>query len=415
MSFAACPRCHDEISVPLGVRPSARVRCPLCREEMQLSEVLDRLPPMLEVLDAEDAYAAPAAGWQTGGESTYAPAGVEGEYAMASAGSSAMGDMVSAATTTMPGVGASTNLRQRKQPSVVGEMIKIVLGGVTGIVLALAVLWYGFKKDPLNMGPTVAAYVPQIVPEQFQGKPKEKDTSVTPAPNPIRPSPPSNNSANNNTTPPAPKPNGDKPLDFGEAFNKNLPKPADPNEPVAAPAPNAGELGALFAAVQQANEAFTSTPADDKAERRRTGMELFNAFADTGAKLAGVDLSDPALAQMLPLAQEEMKQVAGRNTSMFGTLAVRQLDAEGDKLGVVLPLEVKDFKSAGKWFELTGDLLPKKDREVTVFVKQNPQDQTKIGDKVFILGAVEKDAKNLKGYRGNTAGGVLGGLIIVAE
>ena len=49
-------------------------------------------------------------------------------------------------------------------------LVNYVVGGVMGLALGLLVLWWGFRKDPLELGPPLAQYVPWIVPLQFQGK-----------------------------------------------------------------------------------------------------------------------------------------------------------------------------------------------------------------------------------------------------
>lgn len=421
MSFAACPRCKDEISVPLGVRPSARVRCPLCREEMLLSEVLDRLPPMLEVLDAADA--APA--WQSAGETVYSPsdyaADDHSEYAPAK--DDAMGGMVAAATATAPIVGASTRIRERKQPSIVGEMVKIVLGGVVGIVMALGVLWWLLDRDPLKLGPTVAAYVPQVVPEKFQGKPIDKPANpgVRPSTD-VTPSVP-NNKPNNNTPPsktqnfetPVTPPGGESP--FTQAFNKNKPPEEDPTtvqKPEAGP--TAFELTEQFGLVERANEEFKEGATLSAAERRQLGSNLYDAFADTGAKLAAANLADADIAQGLAFGQNVLKQAhAGTPVPVLAFFAGQRLDTGEDQAGVAIPAEVTDFKSAGKWFEMTVHMLPKKEREIVVVFKTNPQDQAKIGDKVLVLGSLEKTPSNLPGYKGEAAEVVKGGMVIAAE
>ncbi|MFV2065961.1 MAG: hypothetical protein ACC645_03205 [Pirellulales bacterium] len=46
-----CPRCTALVSLPGGIDPSARVRCPLCEEEFPLREALDKAPPELIVVD----------------------------------------------------------------------------------------------------------------------------------------------------------------------------------------------------------------------------------------------------------------------------------------------------------------------------------------------------------------------------
>jgi hypothetical protein len=44
-----------------------------------------------------------------------------------------------------------------------------VLGGLTSIPIAIGILWYGFGKDIGNAGPTIARYIPWLVPEHLRG------------------------------------------------------------------------------------------------------------------------------------------------------------------------------------------------------------------------------------------------------
>lgn len=54
MITANCPRCSDPFRVPDGEFPEdAYAICPWCQETFPVGEVLDRLPPMLQVLDAD--------------------------------------------------------------------------------------------------------------------------------------------------------------------------------------------------------------------------------------------------------------------------------------------------------------------------------------------------------------------------
>src|SRR5262245_17352755 len=56
MSVVACPRCAEKVSLPPKTPPAAKVRCPLCAEEYLLSEAMNTLPPMLEVLELPEGY-----------------------------------------------------------------------------------------------------------------------------------------------------------------------------------------------------------------------------------------------------------------------------------------------------------------------------------------------------------------------
>jgi hypothetical protein len=51
MSIEFCPRCSARVRVPIGADPESWVRCPRCRVEQQLSEILSAEPPLLELID----------------------------------------------------------------------------------------------------------------------------------------------------------------------------------------------------------------------------------------------------------------------------------------------------------------------------------------------------------------------------
>ncbi|MCC7084217.1 MAG: hypothetical protein IT427_04330 [Pirellulales bacterium] len=51
-STASCPKCRKGVSLPTRIDPDAWVRCPLCLAKFPLQTVLEKLPPMLEVVDA---------------------------------------------------------------------------------------------------------------------------------------------------------------------------------------------------------------------------------------------------------------------------------------------------------------------------------------------------------------------------
>lgn len=54
-------------------------------------------------------------------------------------------------------------------PSILRRLLPPVLGGLTSIPIAIGILWYGFGKDIGNAGPTVARYIPWLVPEHLRG------------------------------------------------------------------------------------------------------------------------------------------------------------------------------------------------------------------------------------------------------
>lgn len=59
---------------------------------------------------------------------------------------------------------------QSKPQSALRKLLPPVLGGLTAIPIAIGILWYGFGRDLGNAGPTVARYVPWIVPKHLRGR-----------------------------------------------------------------------------------------------------------------------------------------------------------------------------------------------------------------------------------------------------
>ena len=49
-----CPRCDRNVSIPVDVLPTARVRCPHCKTDYALDEALDYVPPLLMLVTDED-------------------------------------------------------------------------------------------------------------------------------------------------------------------------------------------------------------------------------------------------------------------------------------------------------------------------------------------------------------------------
>jgi hypothetical protein len=180
MSIVRCPRCRDEVTLPARVSQKALVRCPLCLEEYVLQEALGLMPPTLEVIDGSLGVEEPAlvSAGADAGEESYELAG-RGDRSSGFAGafdaSPGSGGAATAPRPTFKGARP-----KRKERGVVGMILGPVLGGVVGIALAQLVLWWMFSKDPVQLGPEVAKYVPQIVPVQFHPKEvRASDTSGT--------------------------------------------------------------------------------------------------------------------------------------------------------------------------------------------------------------------------------------------
>lgn len=175
--IATCPKCHEEVLLPGGVQPESRVRCPLCREEYLLADAMSKLPPPLILVDPipvsgagggyDGSYGGGYGGVsgqdlladESGGELSLAPADAGGGVATAEQEPSAgFGPAVAKSKPTGIRPAARKN---RPQKGMAGEMIKIVLGGVAGLVIAQLIIWWlptAQPNDPFGLAPKVASY-----------------------------------------------------------------------------------------------------------------------------------------------------------------------------------------------------------------------------------------------------------------
>ena len=166
MTIVRCPRCRDEVSVPAKATPRALVRCPLCLEQYLLAEALANAPPPLIIIGGEVAQ-----------EAIHQPATGEDEYRL-SGGGVLDATSPAAATVVMPRPAVrGTQRTRRPQGSGIILLANYVIGGVLGLAMGLLVLWWGFRRDPLELGPPIAKYAPWIVPESFRTAPRSDSAS----------------------------------------------------------------------------------------------------------------------------------------------------------------------------------------------------------------------------------------------
>lgn len=65
--------------------------------------------------------------------------------------------------------GPTTPRVKAPSPSPLRRILPPIFGALTALPIALGILWYGFGKDIGNAGPTVARYLPWIVPKHLRG------------------------------------------------------------------------------------------------------------------------------------------------------------------------------------------------------------------------------------------------------
>jgi hypothetical protein len=169
MPIVSCPKCREQVLSPESSDPDLAVRCPLCLEEYAMGEILAKLPPALILVGDVAEELKVGGGVAEFEESTSFMSGDRDETesrAAVAAFEFKTSPPPPQPAKKLPRVESSVRPARRRK-SVVGEMAKIAAGGVIGIGIAQAILWWGLHLDPLQSGPTVSRALPWIVPEAF--------------------------------------------------------------------------------------------------------------------------------------------------------------------------------------------------------------------------------------------------------
>ncbi len=188
MTISSCPKCAEQVTVPNNAPPSARVRCPLCQEEYILSEVLDKLPPALVLLDVPEVAGEAVGAAHDDDAGDYRFAADDGDTAVAESDESsgtpsfdfggAGAESAAAGTAAAkPSFTATPRAKPRKKSPVI-EIVKVVVGGVVGLFMAQMILWWipisslgDQQRDPVGFGRTIGQYsfISWIVPKNVRG------------------------------------------------------------------------------------------------------------------------------------------------------------------------------------------------------------------------------------------------------
>ncbi|MDX1947091.1 MAG: hypothetical protein SFU86_16955 [Pirellulaceae bacterium] len=458
MTIVQCPRCRDEVTVPAKASPRALVRCPLCLEEYTLREALAELPPTLIVIDgslpADDEYE-PA---MAGAAAAHAGGDLGGSYELSGGGfpTAAVLDSSPAAdgavTTAQPRL--KGKIRKRKEKSAIAEMIKVVMGGVVGLSLAIVGLWWipkgwGGARDPANLGPTVGKYVPWIVPAEYRPQEKgaggnaaggngptqiaQNNTPPAPAPTPkktkAKPAP-ADQLVGELPGEPAPMPN---PLDvpsfdltptptptptlptlpavdplavpIPEPSPTPTPSPMPAPMPAASPIPAAPDFQKAVLAATESLAKVTNSAGKTRDEVQQAYTDMHLAASEMGRVISYLSPSDPDLYEHVQTMRTFLGSLAGDPRRMAAVRAITDLQLPTRKAddGVFLAGSVKDFQAVGSLFECVIEAGKKTaPTPIVVVCNQNPQDFFQVGDEVLVVGRlIENPTKNLPGYEGS--------------
>ena len=360
-----CPKCHDQVTLPNDASGQTRVRCPLCQAEYSFSELLNRLPPALIVLDAPSIT--PAAGPGRPEDDEYALVVEEDEPHPAVSQVRLQRPVTTAAQ--------SRSRAARPQSSMFWEATKVALGALLAIPLAQLILWYlpgSWQRDPLDLGPRVSRYVPWVVPANLRDPivlDGDDPSFAEERPSPVR------------ARKELPAASAIPPVTEEPA--EDLPQePAEPDEaqPAGFPPtelePAELEPGSLGQEALEFAEAFADASAVhsawDAAEQpeQMLAEQLYSASARLGKVVAGASTADQR--NWDPL--DQLLREIGRHDEQLAAIAERTpqdieqvADGEGVALvGAVTELDASDDSA------VTLSLTPRGRDDVTVAVISDP-------------------------------------------
>ncbi len=136
-TIAACPKCRGAVAVGEAIDPQSSVRCPTCGAQYQLQAALEIVPPSLEVIAAPKDQPAHT----NASSETHAP-----DFPT-------LQEVPHLATHFASIPHAPESMAQRispRQKHLLVELVKIILGGIAGLLLGYAILFWGFRVDPFH-------------------------------------------------------------------------------------------------------------------------------------------------------------------------------------------------------------------------------------------------------------------------
>ena len=475
MAVSKCPRCDEEVSLPVGASAAAEVECPLCQEAFQLSEILDRLPPTLKVLhdpeaftedqiedaDDEDFVAGFAESSENEGDDfQLAPASDSDRGGFDFSGGGGGGGTATAIAPSTSSV-KSTPARKKKKKSPVAEMGWAVPASVRGVAPAEAASGMSRNDTNASNGPNTTNVASSEVPpvnggssfdlgEAFNnsaagqngnsnnGNSNNGDTTTTAntasSTNPADPfGPPGSEdpfavpaSSENGTDTPAVEPPSD-PLAIGEISIDNplaidVPSPIEPTETPEEPEDPLAEPVQENVGFKEAGES-AAADVDDAAALASDALAAWDAGEKSvrdGADLykAMTEFAITA-SRAKPASDSVVKDVLTRlvasekSLEMVDKFASYWISRDDKNKGIVLAGFVDDVVEGDGMFV---SKISAGESVITVVSKFNPGELFAGGQKGLILGAIVDDpAAQIDGYTGPDQRVVWGSHGVTAE
>ncbi|RCS40472.1 hypothetical protein DTL42_24155 [Bremerella cremea] len=169
MLLSSCPRCHDSIRIPASAQSHSIVRCPRCCEEFPLNEILDQLPPEAEIVSGPGSQEHTVMPTSLADATEYVLAGEETKPAVPDFRFKETGSL----RPDMPPMAKIDSSRpsrkpKRPEPNLGLEFVKVVVGGIVGLGLAVMAIIWTMHRDPLGIAHKLPVQAYMILPEKMR-------------------------------------------------------------------------------------------------------------------------------------------------------------------------------------------------------------------------------------------------------
>jgi hypothetical protein len=403
MQLAQCPGCNRSILAPASRLP-ATARCPECSHEFELERVAERDVLVADIVSRASAVSETAATTISNG--------------VPDAGSKLDIDLRNLTST---GAAQRPTRRRRRW---VWEVMKPVLGGLAGLVIAQLILWWlpgGLRRDPLELAPRLPPQLAFMAPEGLR---QHKLSEASPAKSASAVSSsrlPTDNLPRTDNLPPTDNLdlsriglNSDErgPADVVAAVDTTTASDRSSPGPLNGPRLSRDEFHVILTQTREADQEFDASrdPAAAAHNRKQFYIRMAElARAVTAGDRESADRESADWVDVLT-AVEDLLHDIGHSPLKRKVLGVGTAGWIGYEqrttTGIALAGTVRGIASQGSVYECQIELSGKPGSFVDALIASDPREDGRarfdIGDEVIALATIVDDpTEQIAGYTGN--------------
>ena len=403
-----CPKCEELVttSAPLT---SNRLQCPCCGAEF-VSESFELIDvPQLIILDSDSTASNSTSSDTTAGGATDSPS----EVVSASSGETSQ----VAEPVYSTAAAARARAQSRRKRSATGEILKVVFGGIAGLVIAQIILWWlpgDLRRDPFDIAPLLPEWLAFATPPEFRSEsPVDPKSSESPPSNLL------DQDESSEQTSTLQAPNADTSLqpstDEVKTTNRLTPGLVD------APMYSGSELKDLLRTAR--NQLAAYHVGLDREQRRKQLNLLYQTFCEIGQVATFIDLTDPDIGRLMQATEATLVRISKSTDQLrlVGRAAQTWINYPSRVTnGIAIAGEVTEIKPVGRLFQSTVTLYGRPDESIRLMSLRNPSTDVrqnyKLGDQIVAFGSiVDQPEIEFVGYEGANVPVVWRGLYLVVR